>query len=61
MAILFYTQSYNKFLKAQKNLIKTLNSPIQSFAGKSLYFAEISFWDFCEIFCEKLTKIGAIF
>jgi hypothetical protein len=22
---------------------------------------EISFWDFCEIFCEKLTKIGVNF
>ena len=31
------------------------------FADKKLYFAKISFWDFCEIFCEKLTKIGAKF
>ena len=52
---------YNKFFKAQKNLIQTLNSPTQSFEGKNLYFEKISFWDFCEFFCEKLTKIGVNF
>ena len=52
---------YNKFLNAQQNLIQTLNFLFQSFIGKNLYFTEISFWDFCEIFCEKLTKFKVVF
>ncbi len=51
---------YNKFFKAQKNLIETLIFCNSKFADKNLYFAEISFWDFCEIFCEKLTKIESV-
>ena len=51
---------YNNFLKAQKNIIQTLIFHNSKFTDKYLCFKEISFWNFCEIFCEKLMKIAKL-